>query len=55
MVLSTLLKKSIKKNSECIVCDDSQRNIQRCIENNIPYELISYDNTLKMVLNKLNQ
>ena len=52
---TNFIKKINKKNSECIVIDDSQRNIQRCIENNIPYELISYNNTLKMVLNKLNE
>ena len=52
---TNFLKKINKKNTECIVCDDSKRNIQRCIENKIPYELITIDNTLKKVLNKLNQ
>ena len=48
------LEKINKKNTECIVYDDSKKNIQKCIENNIPYELISPENTLKMALQKLN-
>ena len=49
------IQKINKKINECIVCDDSKRNINRCIENNIAYEHITEDNTLKMVLKKLNQ
>ena len=49
------LQKINKKNYECIVCDDSIRNIKRCIEYKIPYEHITNDNTLKNVLKKLNQ
>ena len=49
------LQKINKKNNECIVCDDSKRNIKRCIEYNIPYEYITQNNTLKNVLKKLNQ
>ena len=48
------LEKINKKNTECIVYDDSKKNIQKCIENNIPYEFITPENTLKMALNKLD-
>ena len=48
------LQKINKKNTECIVYDDSRRNIKRCIENNIPYEFITDKNTLKKALKKLN-
>ena len=47
------LKKIKKKNTECIVYDDSRRNIKRCIENKIPYEYITDSYTLKIALNKL--
>ena len=50
---TNFLKRINKKNNECIVYDDSRRNIKRCIENNIPYEFITYNNTLKIALNKL--
>ena len=45
--------KIIRKNYECIICDDDKRNINKCIELNIPYEHITYKNSLKKVLNKL--
>ena len=53
--LTNFIKKINKNKNECILIDDSYRNIQRCIENKIQYEYINEKNTLKMVLNKLNQ
>ena len=47
------LEKINKKNSECLVFDDSSENIEKCSENKIPYIVISDDNTLKMQLQKL--
>ena len=47
------LEKINKKNNECIVYDDSRRNIKRCKENNIPYEYITDNYTLKIALKKL--
>ena len=47
------LEKINKKNTECIVLDDSLQNIEKCSENKIPYILITNNITLKMVLNKL--
>ena len=53
--LTNFIKKINKKNNECILIDDSYRNIKRCIENKIQYEYITASNTLKMVLEKLNK
>ena len=50
-----IMKKINKKGNECIICDDSYRNIRQCIENKFSYEYITEENTLKKVLNKLNQ
>ena len=47
------MKKINKDKNDCIVIDDSYRNIQRCIELGIQYEYISKDNNLEKVLNKL--
>ena len=53
--LTNFIQKINKKNNECILVDDSSKNIKRCEENNIPYEHITKKNTLKMFLNKLNK
>ena len=42
-----------KDKNDCIIIDDSYRNIKRCIEIGIQYEYITEGNTLKNVLNKL--
>ena len=42
-----------KDKKNCIVIDDSYRNIQRCIELGIKYEAITKENTLIKVLKKL--
>ena len=47
------MKKINKDKNDCIVIDDSYRNIQRCIELGIQCEYISKDNNLEKVLNKL--
>ena len=47
------LEKINKKNTECLVFDDSSENIEKCSENKIPYIVISGNNTLKMQLKKL--
>ena len=47
------MNKINKDKKECIVIDDSYRNIQRCIEIGINYEIITKEITLKKVLNKL--
>ena len=52
---TNFIKKINKNISDCIVVDDSNKNIERCIENKIPYEHITPKNTLKMFLNKLNE
>ena len=47
------MNKINKDKKECSVIDDSYRNIQRCIEIGINYEIITKEITLKKVLNKL--
>ena len=47
------LEKINKDKKDCIVIDDSYRNIQRCIELGIKYEAITKENTLIKVLKKL--
>ena len=47
------LEKINKKNTECIVLDDSLSNIKKCSEYEIPYILITPNNTLKIALKKL--
>ena len=47
------MKKINKDKKDCIVIDDSYRNIQRCMEIGIQYECITNGNTLTNVLNKL--
>ena len=47
------MKKINVDKKDCIVIDDSYRNIQRCIELGIQYEYITKENTLINVLNKL--
>ena len=47
------MKKINVDKKDCIVIDDSYRNIQRCIELGIQYEYITKENTLMNVLNKL--
>ena len=47
------LEKINKKNTECIVFDDSLENIEKCVEYKIPYIFITPNNTLKMALEKL--
>ncbi len=47
------LKKIKKEKKECIVCDDSKANINRCKEFGIQYEFITLENNLKKVLTKL--
>ena len=47
------MKKINVDKKDCIVIDDSYRNIQRCIELRIQYEYITKENTLINVLNKL--
>ena len=47
------MKKINKDKKDCIVIDDSYRNIQRCMEIGIQYEYITNGNTLTNVLNKL--
>ena len=47
------MKKINKDKKDCIVIDDSYRNIKRCMEIGIQYEYITNENTLTNVLNKL--
>ena len=47
------MKKINKDKNDCIVIDDSYRNIQRCIELGIQYEYINKENKFENVLNKL--
>ena len=47
------MEKINKDKNDCIVIDDSYRNIKRCMEIGIQYEYITNENTLTNVLNKL--
>ena len=47
------MKKIKKDKKDCIVIDDSYRNIQRCMEIGIQYEYITNKKTLTNVLIKL--
>ena len=47
------MKKINVDKKDCIVIDDSYRNIQRCIELGIQYEYITKEYTLMNALNKL--
>ena len=51
--LINFMQKINKDKKDCIVIDDSKRNIQRCIEIGIQYEYINKDNNIINVLNKL--
>ena len=47
------IQKINKDKKDCIVIDDSKRNIQRCIEIGIQYEHINKENNIINILNKL--
>ena len=49
------MKKINKDKKDCIVIDDSYRNIKRCMEIGIQYEHITEENNLIKVLKKLIQ
>ena len=50
---NNFLKKINVDKKDCIIIDNSYRNIQRCIELGIQYEYITKENNLINVLIKL--